>query len=91
MESVLEVYQRPAHPDFPVLCVDEMMKQVVKETVEPIPASPGQPEGHDYIYERNSTGNLFMILEPFEGTRQVQVMPTPHRHRLRSFTPGYRR
>ena len=34
MESVLEVYQRRYHPDFPVLCLDEAMKQLVKETVE---------------------------------------------------------
>jgi hypothetical protein len=73
MESVLEVYQRPARLDFPMLCIDEMMKQLVKETVEPIPVSPGQPERHDYTYERNGTGNLFMILEPFEGRRHVKV------------------
>lgn len=73
MESVLEVYHRRVHPDFPVICIDEMMKQLVKETVEPIPASPGQPERPDYTYERNGTGNLFMILEPFEGTRHVKV------------------
>ena len=33
MESVLEVYQRRYHPDFPVVCLDEAMKQRVKETV----------------------------------------------------------
>jgi hypothetical protein len=36
MESVLQVYQRQCHPDFPVVCLDEATKQLVKETVEPI-------------------------------------------------------
>ena len=32
MEDVLEVYQRPYDPKRPVVCVDEAMKQLVKET-----------------------------------------------------------
>ena len=42
MESVLEVYQRPYDPDFPVVCIYEAMKQLVKERVIPLPAEPGQ-------------------------------------------------
>lgn len=38
METVLEVYQRRYHDDFPVVCVDEAMKQLVKETIAPIAA-----------------------------------------------------
>ena len=34
MESVLEVYHHPYHPDFPVVCLDESPKQLVKETIE---------------------------------------------------------
>jgi hypothetical protein len=71
MESVLEVYHRPLHPDFPTVCLDEMLKQLVAETIESIPAAPGQPERHDYTYERNGTANLFMILD--EGWRHVKV------------------
>ncbi len=73
MESVLEVYHRPPNPFLPTLCIDEMTKQLVSETVEPIPASPGQPERQDYTYERNGTANLFMILDPVEGWRHVEV------------------
>ena len=73
METVLDVYHRPWHPDFPFVCIDEMMKQLVKETVEPIPASPGQSERRDYTYERNGTANLFMILDPVGGWRHVKV------------------
>jgi hypothetical protein len=77
MESVLEVYQRRYHDDFPVVCVDEAMKQLVKETIEPIAAQPGQPKRVDYKYERNGTANVFMLCEPMAGWRHVQV--TPHR------------
>ncbi len=58
MESVLEVDQRSYHDDFPFVCVDEAMKQLVKETRTPIPAQSGKPERFDYQYERNGTANL---------------------------------
>ena len=73
MESVLSVYQRSYHPDFPMVCLDEAMKQLVSETVSPIPAEPGQPERFDYQYERNGTANLFTLCEPIQGWRTVEV------------------
>lgn len=73
MESVLEVYQRPTDKDFPVVNLDEAMKQLVVETVTPIPTQPGQPERFDYQYERNGTANLFMLCNPIEGWRTVEV------------------
>jgi hypothetical protein len=62
MESVLEVDQyakryttrvqcplgRSYYPDFPFVCVDEAMKQLVTETRMPIPAQFGKPERFDY-------------------------------------------
>jgi DDE superfamily endonuclease len=75
MEEVLEVYQRPYDPDYPVICLDEAMKQLVKETLAPIPAQPGQPQRVDYEYERNGTANLFMLCEPMSGWRRVEVTP----------------
>lgn len=73
METVLEVYQRCYNPAFPVVCIDESSKQLVKETVMPIPAQSGQPERVDYEYERNGTANLFMVCEPMVGWRRVEV------------------
>lgn len=73
MEQVLDVYQRRYHDDFPVVCLDEAMKQLVKETIEPIPGKPGQPKRVDYKYERNGTANLFMLCEPIVGWRHVKV------------------
>jgi DDE superfamily endonuclease len=77
MEEVLEVYQHPEEPEFPVLCLDETTQQLVKETLNPILAQPGQPERIDYEYERNGTANLFMVCAPMTGWNYVEV--TQHR------------
>ncbi len=73
MEAVLEAYQTAYNAKIPVICIDEASKQLVKETLVPIPAEPGQPERVDYEYERNGTANLFMICEPMVGWRRVEV------------------
>ena len=73
MEAVLEVYHRPYHPDFPVVCLDESLKQLVKETIQPMTIEPAQVKRYDYKYERNGTANLFMLCEPMTGARQVKV------------------
>jgi len=43
MEDVLDVYVRPYDPDYPVVCLDETSKQLVKETRIPLPVKPGYP------------------------------------------------
>ena len=73
MEDVLEVYHRPYDARRPLVCLDEASKQLIGETVLPLPAEPGQPERFDYEYERNGTANLFMISEPLLGWRAVRV------------------
>jgi uncharacterized small protein (DUF1192 family) len=73
MEDVLEVYQRPHDPEYPVVCVDETSKQLVGETRVPVAAKPGQPARYDYEYKRNGTANLFMVFAPLEGWRHVEV------------------
>ena len=73
MEDVLEVYARPYDPRRPQVCLDECSKQLVAETRVPLPAEPGQPERHDYEYERRGTANLFMLSEPLAGKRHVKV------------------
>ena len=73
MEDVLEVYTRPYDPARPVVCLDEISKQLVAETRTPLPAEPGQPERVDYEYERCGTANLFLTCEPLAGHRHVTV------------------
>lgn len=38
-EEVLEVYERPYDPDYPVVCMDEQPVQLLKETRVPIKAT----------------------------------------------------
>ncbi len=72
MEDVIAVYKRPYDPQRPVVCFDEILKQLVKDTRQPTPARPGQSERFDYEYERNGTANMFMIFEPLSGKRRVK-------------------
>jgi len=73
MEDVLEVYHRPYDPARPQVCLDEASKQLVGETVQPLPPEPGQPERFDDEYVRHGTANLFMRSEPLAGWRHVMV------------------
>ena len=73
MEDVLAVYTRPYDPAYPVVCLDELNKQLVAEIQTPLPVEPGQPARFDYEYERCGTANLFMINEPLMGQRHVTV------------------
>lgn len=71
MEDVLEVYQRPFNPLRPVICIDEMNRQLVEETR--IPCKAGQPEKVDYEYVRKGVMNVFMIAQPLAGKRDTIV------------------
>jgi hypothetical protein len=73
MEQVLDVYQRPYDPRFPVICMDESNKQLIGDVQPPLPLKPGQAQKVDCNYERHGTGNLFIAFEPACGQRDVQV------------------
>jgi len=80
MEDILEVYRRPYDPEEPMVCMDEITKQLTKETRRTIPAEPGIPARFDYEYERNGVCNLFIFYEPFGGRRYVSI--TDHRGKV---------
>ena len=44
---------------------------MLKETREPIPATPDHPERVDYEYERAGTASIFMFAEPLSGFLQA--------------------
>ncbi len=73
MEDVLDVYCRPYDPCRPLLCMDEMSKNLVKEKHPPEPMQPGQPRREDYTYEKKGAGNVFIACEPLAGKRYLQV------------------
>lgn len=70
---MLDVYCRPYDPLYPVVCMDESSKQLVKDVSAPLPMEPGQPQRIDDHYERNGTANLFLACEPLRGWREIQV------------------
>jgi hypothetical protein len=73
MEDVLEVYKRPYDEKRPVVCMDELNKQMIKEVRVSLPLEPGRPSRFDTEYERNGTSNIFLSFEPLKGKRQLQV------------------
>ena len=73
MEDVLDLYAEPLLEAYPVVCFDESPYQLSAETRQPIPASPGVPARIDYEYRRAGTCNLFLMVQPLTGWRQVTV------------------
>ncbi len=73
MEKVLDVYRRPYDAAFPVVCMDETPRQLIRETRAPVAMGPGQPARYDYEYQRCGTCNVFMATEPLAGKRMTQV------------------
>jgi hypothetical protein len=73
MEDVLEIYKLPYDAHRPVLCMDEMPKQLLAEQQAPLPCQTGNPARQDYEYKRNGVADLFMLFEPLAGKRFVEV------------------
>ena len=73
MELILDLYEQPYNPDFPVVCFDECSRQLIGELHEPLPLKPGQSRREDYEYERQGTCNLFVTVEPLAGQRKIVV------------------
>jgi transposase len=73
MEDVLEVYTRPYDPKHPLVCMDEVSKQLLAETRTPLAPAPDRPARFDYEYERRGTANLFLFCEPLQARRWVAV------------------
>jgi transposase len=80
MEDVLEVYKQPYDPKRPLVCIDEMPKQLLMDTREPLPIRPGNPERFDYEYKRGGVADLFMLFEPLAGKRHIEI--TDQRRRV---------
>ena len=62
MDEVLEAYEQRYDPAQPVICMDEQPVQLVKETREPLAATPEHARRVDY--ERAGTGAVFLFYEP---------------------------
>ena len=73
MDQVLDVYKRQYNKARPVICMDESPKQLIKETQQPVPMSPGFEKKYDYEYARCGVCNVLMVNEPLAGKRYVKI------------------
>lgn len=73
MEMVLDVYKVPYDRDFPVVCMDESPKQLIKQTRLPIIMQSGSIRKEDYEYQRCGVANIFMANEPLAGKRYIRI------------------
>jgi len=73
MERVLDVYKKPYDAAFPVVCMDESPKQLIRETRSSITMKSGHDRKEDFEYERCGVVNIFLASEPLNGKRYVEV------------------
>ena len=72
MEYVLDVYKREYSEEFPVVCMDESPKQLIKETRIGIAMRQGKEAREDFEYERCRVATIFLVWEPFKGKRYIE-------------------
>jgi hypothetical protein len=73
MEDVLEVYKRPYHQAYPVVCMDEKPLQLLGEQRPPQPMTQAHNRREDSEYARCGTCSIFMFNEPLGGKRSVSA------------------
>lgn len=73
MEAVLDLYEEPYDPLFPVVCFDERPCQLIGDVLDPLPAKPGEIRRIDSHYERKGTCHVLMAFEPLTGWREAMV------------------
>ena len=73
MEDILDLYQQPYDPEYPVICMDEKPYQLLGETRQPIPMKRGRPKRQDDEYIRNGTCCIFLFTEALTGWRHTSA------------------
>jgi transposase len=73
MEDILDVYARKRDPKRPLVCMDEVPKQLIGEVRTPIPGTKGKAARFDTEYKRNGTCVIFMFSAPLEKWRRADV------------------
>ena len=79
MENVLDLYCKPYDKRHPLLCMDEMPKQLISESRSPYIANDGVVH-FDSEYFRNGTANVFLAVEPLAGKRFGCIMESKTRN-----------
>lgn len=71
MEDVLEVYERPADVDTPLVCLDEFSKQLLSDVTTALPPRKGDIAKMDYEYVREGSATAYMMAMPHLGERSI--------------------
>ena len=58
---------------FPIVCMDESPKQLIRQTRIPIARKPGQDAKEDFEYSRQGVANIFIANEPLKGKRYIRI------------------
>jgi hypothetical protein len=71
MEHILWLYALPDDLLHPLVCFDEKSIQLLAQTRAVLGHQPGKATRQDHEYKRNGTRNLFMLVAPKRGERNV--------------------
>jgi hypothetical protein len=73
MEHLLWLYALPDDLLRPLVCFDEKSIQLLAQTRDVLGCQPGKVTRQDHEYKRNGTRNVFMLVAPKRGERNVLV------------------
>lgn len=73
MEEVLQLYEQPYDPQWPLICFDERPCFLIEDIGGLIPMSPGKVKRYHYEYQKNGSCCVLLAFEPHTGLRYVEV------------------
>ena len=73
MEDILDVYELPYNPLYPVVCMDEKPYQLLGECRDSLPMRRGDDKKVDYEYVRNGTCSILAFIEALGGRHHSSV------------------
>ena len=73
MERILDLYNRPYDPEYPVVCFDERPCYLIGNVVEGLCMTSGQVAKEHYAYEKNGSCSILAMIEPKTGKRFSQI------------------
>jgi hypothetical protein len=82
MEHILWLYALPDDLLHPLVCFDEKSIQLLAQTRGVSGCQPGKVTRQDHEYKRNGTRNVFMLVAPKRGERNVLVPTAARRSTL---------
>jgi len=73
MEDILDLYIKAWDSQYPIVCWDEKLYQLLEYTRQPRPTQVRKLKRGDYTYKRNDSCNFLLLFSPQAGWRQVKV------------------